>query len=90
MDDFDTQITPEETQEYQNYLDANEEKAKPKEVWLAFGSPDQTGPIVYTFNTEAEVKAFLLGVDECCGWTDYKLFESKEEVDAYVNKDPEC
>tara|TARA_Y100001937_G_C7006022_1_gene278724 strand:- start:29 stop:220 length:192 start_codon:yes stop_codon:yes gene_type:complete len=32
----------------------------------------------YTFNTEAEKKAFLLGVSECDGWDDYTTADELE------------
>lgn len=29
----------------------------------------------YTFATEAELRAFLLGVDEATGWTEFEIIE---------------
>lgn len=30
-------------------------------------------PVTYSFDTEAELTAFMLGVDECDGWLDYTI-----------------
>lgn len=60
------------------------ENIQPNSVWIAFGSPDQTGPIPYEFETPAELNAFLFGINEGCGWLDYIQFDSREEAYAYV------
>lgn len=50
-------------------------------VTLAWGSPatrEELGPEAhceYSFDTEAELRAFMLGVDEAAGWMDYEIVE---------------
>lgn len=57
------------TDHVRNYLEGN-----------SIGNEDNIGGLYeYTFNTEDEVKAFLLGIDEAMGWQDYHILEEGEE-----------
>ena len=38
----------------------------------------------YEFNTQAEKDAFLLGVDECDGWSDYHNFDTEKAAKEFV------
>ena len=39
----------------------------------------ENGPLEYEFNTEKELNAFLYGIGEADGWSDYCVFESYDE-----------
>lgn len=36
---------------------------------------ESVNPSEYSFNTQAEKDAFLMGVDEASGWFDYEIVE---------------
>lgn len=40
----------------------------------------------YSFDTEAELDAFLKGVEESSGWTEYNNFDTEEEALEYVKE----
>ena len=50
-------------------------------VRILWGSSPEPGdkPVLYEFDTEAELTAFLEGVDESNGWMDYEVVEGREE-----------
>lgn len=48
-----------------------------EEVYEEEGTP----PSIYSFYTEAELAAFLDGVEEAIGWLDYEIVDDYEEND---------
>ena len=63
-------------------------------VWIVWGE-DQTiaengknaiNEYEYEFDTAAELNAFLLGVDETQGGTNYNQFDTKSEATAYIRE----
>lgn len=52
-------------------------------VWLVFGISNKEKPTQVEFATQAEVNAFLMGVEQAAGCLDYTQFDTKEEADAY-------
>ena len=44
-------------------------------------------PCLYSFNTQGELDAFLLGVDEASGWLEAATFETREEACAYIEEE---
>lgn len=59
------------------YVTSERPKAKPKfRVCIRWGGSEEArkqGRCDYRFATEAELDAFLYGVDEAQGWLDYKI-----------------
>lgn len=53
-----------------------------KTVWIRFGSEDSAPAQAFEFDTEAEINAFLSGVDSAIGWMDFTQFDSEEEANA--------
>lgn len=55
-------------------------------IHIAWGEKPETDdtPCTYEFNTEAELRAFLRGVDECDGWMNYATFTKLEEAQTYI------
>jgi hypothetical protein len=49
-------------------------------VWIRWGQTERTAPQLHEFDTQEELDAFLLGVDEGCGWLDYEQFDSEEQA----------
>lgn len=43
-------------------------------LWGSTHEPDDE-PVTYTFETSAELDAFLFGVQEMDGWMDYEIVE---------------
>ena len=42
-------------------------------VTIQFSDDPDVEPVTYAFASAAEQAAFLLGVDEGCGWLDYTI-----------------
>ena len=58
----------------------NEDKHMPT-AYIRWGSSiDRQDPVGYSFNTEAELNAFLLGVDEASDWMDYEQLDEREDI----------
>lgn len=51
---------------------------KPFKVTIAWGGEKQIES-KYSFATEAELTAFLYGVDESSGWMDYEILDEETE-----------
>jgi hypothetical protein len=57
------------------------EASKRHNVKIIWGSDSgNSKPCSYSFNTEAELEAFLLGVDESNGWMDYEVLEADDHA----------
>jgi hypothetical protein len=50
-------------------------KYKVKIFWGTDPATNDGKPCHYSFKTEAELDAFLLGVDEAAGWLEYEIIE---------------
>lgn len=52
---------------------------KPFKVHILWGKHDEheddDRPVTYSFNTQAELDAFLYGVEEMDGWSQYEVIE---------------
>ena len=48
-------------------------------LWGQCPEPHQE-PITYKFETQAELNAFMLGVDEMDGWLGYEVIYSEEDL----------
>jgi len=59
------------------------EDSKPFKAKIRWGSDssDDQEPSVYSYATQAELDAFLEGVDAANGWLDYELIEEEEKSD---------
>lgn len=57
-------------------------------VFVVWGERPEAGdnPCEYSFATQAEANAFLLGISECLGWADAATFETAEEAQAYLEE----
>ncbi len=58
-----------------------------KEVWVSFGYYSYDTPGKFSFKTQAELDAFLLGVEECCGSLIHQVFHSQDEADEFEEKE---
>ena len=47
--------------------------------WGSEGVCETDDTFSYDFSTDAELTAFLLGVDEASGWLDYTVVEAEEK-----------
>jgi len=51
-------------------------------VWVLWGEDpqyNQCEPLQYKFNTQAELDAFLLGVEQCDGWWGYDYIKGDSQ-----------
>lgn len=57
-------------------------QSKKFEVKIVWGSAstreENPDPSTYSFDTKAELVAFLEGVEEACGWSEYEIVEDEE------------
>ena len=44
----------------------------------------ETKPSLYSFGTQVELDAFILGINEASGWLDAATFETHEEATQYI------
>ena len=49
-------------------------------LWGSTPEPDDT-PVTYEFPTQAEMDAFMAGVEAANGWLDYEIIEGEETDD---------
>ena len=56
------------------------------ETWIVWGSQldPRDHPHHYSFNTEAELVAFMDGVEEASGWTKYEQFDTEQEAAEHI------
>ena len=62
---------------------------KPFKVWIRWGCANTQEEVYesprdaneYSFATEAELAAFMFGVNEADGWLEADVFDTKEELD---------
>ena len=53
------------------------------------GDPDETeAPAHYTFDTEVELNAFVRGIDEAVGWTDFDVVNEGKCYERYGDTAP--
>ena len=44
----------------------------------------ETKPSLYSFGTQVELDAFILGINEASGWFDAATFKTHEEATQYI------
>lgn len=62
--------------------------SKKHQVFVVWGSDLEEGdkPTPYEFNTEEELNAFVLGVDEASGYCGGAVFANEEEANSYIEE----
>jgi|SRR5580765_3943540 len=68
-------------------LNAVKAKGQKHTVWIVWGeSLKESEPTRYDFDTQAELNAFLKGVDESQGWMDYAQFDNEADATQHINE----
>lgn len=62
---------------------------KSHQVFVVWGErvDEETKPSHYSFNTQMELDAFILGINEASGWFDAATFDTKEEALSYIKEE---
>lgn len=63
--------------------------SKKHQVFVVWGEhvDKDASPCLYSFNTQGELDAFLLGLDEATGWSEAATFDNKEEACAFIEEE---
>lgn len=58
-------------------------------LFVVWGERPEAGdkPCKYSFATQAEANAFLLGIDEATGWFDAAIFDTMAEAEQYLDEE---
>lgn len=55
------------------------------DVWIVWGTdPEGMNPCYYSFQTAAELDAFLTGVSEATGWLDQTQFDTESAAMEHI------